>query len=141
MSEPVELPAFGERGRTVPAAPPPPAEPERAPAPALEALPAPRYDLVENADGSAVVKLHDPVRFNGEDIGRLTIPRICGRHMRSANWNLFERPTLGQAMAWANDIVEPVGVLDELEANLARDLAMEVSLILVKKSRSTGARR
>jgi len=102
-----------------------------------------RYTVEHNGDGSAVVRLREPIKFTDktgrtDQLSRLTIPRICGRHMRSATWNLFERPTLGQAMAWAADIVEPVGVLDELEANLARDIAMEVSLILVKKSRSTG---
>jgi hypothetical protein len=128
-----DLPEFGARPApaAVPPAPaadaPPPAEPR------------PQYTLETNADGSAVVRLRDPVRFGGQQLTRLTIPQITGRHMRACTWGLFDRPTLGQVMAWASDVVEPQGVLDELDANLARDLATEVALILVGKSLPTGA--
>lgn len=113
---------------TEPAAVDPATEPPRA------------YTLETNADGSAVVKLREPVKWKDEPLARLFIPRVTGRHMQAATWRLFEVPTLGQVMAWANGVVEPVGVLDELDAVLARDLATEVALILAGKSQATGAR-
>jgi hypothetical protein len=102
-----------------------------------------RYTIERNNDGSAIVKLRDPVVFDtgrgADTIGRLTIPRVTGRHMRAATWPLGQSPTLGQTLAWANAIVEPVGIVDELDAQLARDIATEVALMLVGKRPKTGA--
>lgn len=123
---------------TIPAAAPLPA-PEAPVAPVAPPAPVPRYTLEQNADGSAVVRLRDPVRYRDQELTRLTIPVITGRHMRAASWQLFEKPTLGQVMAWSSGVVQPDGVLDEMEANLARDIATEVAVILIKKSLPTGA--
>lgn len=104
-----------------------------------DALPEPRYTIERNQDGSSIVKLREPVQFNGESQSRLTIPRVTGRHMRAAEWSLGASPTLGQTLAWAASIVIPAGILDELDGVLARDIATEVALMLVGKPPRTGA--
>jgi hypothetical protein len=85
-----------------------------------------------NADGSVIVKLEKAVRFKGEDLTRLTIPRITGRHMRHASWEYGSPLTTGMLIDFAAHVVEPLGVLDELDAIVARDVSVEVFATLGK---------
>ena len=103
------------------------------PAAAPEA-PVSTYTIEENGDGSAVVKLAQPVLFQREQLTRLTIPRITGRHMRAARWRVSGASTMGDAVSFAASLIEPVGVVDELDGALAAQLAVEVALILFAKS-------
>lgn len=99
----------------------------------------PRFAVEHNSDGTAIVKLTAPVKFQGEERSRLTVPRITGKHMRRAPWGLGREYTIGELCEWAAHVVEPIGVFDELDGDIARDLAVEVVLLLGKASRETGA--
>lgn len=99
------------------------------------------YTLEVNADGSCIVKLADPVMWQGEPISRLTIPRITGKHMRHASWAMTGGSTLGDAVTFAAAIVQPIGVIDELPGGVASLIAVEVALLLGKSRRPTGAGR
>jgi hypothetical protein len=106
-------------------------------------FPTPTFLVEYNADGSAILKLRDPVRFEGAEVERLTVPRVTGRHLRAAPFLLDgSAATLGQIVTFANEVVVPAGVLDELDAQVARDVATEVvALMAGKKTRATGERR
>ncbi len=97
----------------------------------------PRYRLEENADGSAVVHLTQPVKYDGELHDRIFIPQLTGRHMRNAGWSYGEKLQVGQVVSFAAAIAEPRGIIDELPAALARDVAVEVVMML-GKSQKTG---
>jgi hypothetical protein len=103
-------------------------------------VPEPPYTIDQNSDGSVVVKLRRPVRFNGEDYTRLTIPALTGRHMRACPYSLGERPVLGELVTFAQAVIEPVGVVDVLPAAIARDLGVEV-MMSVGKSLGIGEAR
>jgi hypothetical protein len=103
-------------------------------------LPSPGFRVEYNADGSAIVKLEHPVAWKGEQIERLTIPRITGRLLRRAQWSLEHGANMGDVIGFAADVVEPVGVLDELDAFLARGVALEVMHALGKSRRGGAAR-
>jgi hypothetical protein len=99
-----------------------------------------RYTVEENSDGTAIVKLAEPVQFQGAPLSRLTIPRITGKHMRNADWQYgHQNFSIGQVVRFANAVVLPAGVIDELDAALATELAVEVVLHMGKASRVTGA--
>jgi hypothetical protein len=93
-----------------------------------------------NADGSAIVKLRVPFRYDGEERARLTIPALTGKHMRACAWSIAERPTVGQLVEFASAVIEPVGIVDALPAAVARDLSVEV-LVSVGKSLGIGVAR
>lgn len=102
-------------------------------------VPEPRVRFeAPNADGVVIVKLSSPVKFGGEQLTRLTIPRLTGRHMRKAQWEYGVPLTTGLIVDFAAYVVEPIGVLDELDAIVARDVAVEV-FSLLGKSQATGA--
>lgn len=107
-------------------------------APAADVRPA--FTVEENADGSAIVKLRDPVMFQGESLTRLTIPRLTGRHMRRAGWIIGEKIAVGRLVEFAAEIIEPVGVVDELPGPIALNLGSEV-IVLLGKSGQIGAVR
>lgn len=96
-----------------------------------------RYRFEENADGSAVVHLVRPIKWDGEPVDRLFMPALTGRHMRNAPWSYGEKLQVGQVVAFAASVVEPKGILDELPADIARDVAVEVVMML-GKSQTTG---
>ena len=98
------------------------------------------YTLEQNADGSAVVKLRDPVQWEGDALTRLTIPAVTGKHMRACPWSYGDRPNVGQLVSFAAEVIEPRGVVDALPALIARDLGVEVMLAL-GKSLGIGAAR
>ena len=99
--------------------------------------PPPRYSFEENQDGSAVVRLLRPVKLNGESHDRLFVPLLTGRHMKTAPWSYGQALQVGQIVTWAATVVEPLGSLDELPADIARDVAVEV-VMLLGKSQTTG---
>ena len=105
-------------------------------------LPLPTFTVEYNADGSAILKLTTPVSFNGDEVSRLTVPRVTGRHLRSAPFLLDGNAvSLGQIVSFAASVVLPVGIVDELDAQLARDVATEVLAIMSGKRRATGDSR
>src|SRR3982751_4983643 len=84
------------------------------------------YTIEHNRDGSATVRLRDGVRLGGETHERLTIPALTGKHMRKAAWSVSDGATAGDIIAFANEVVLPHGIVDEMPAWLARDLSSEV---------------
>lgn len=97
------------------------------------------YSIEHNHDGSAIVKLEQPVRVGDTDVTRLTIPRITGRHLRKAQWTFGGGGMqLGALIAFTADVVLPAGAVDELDAVMARNVATEV-LNLVGKSQGSRA--
>lgn len=96
-----------------------------------------RYTLEENEDGSAIVKLAQPVKLGNELVSRLTIPAITGKHMRACPWRFGETVSIGGAVDFAASLIEPAGIVDVLPAILARDLGGEV-LELMGKFLTTG---
>lgn len=91
----------------------------------------------DNKDGSVIVILDAPVVVGKEDISRLTLPALRGKHLRKAPWHLVGAPSLGDVCEFAAEIVEPHGAFDELDASDARDVALHVGAMLGKR-RATG---
>lgn len=87
----------------------------------------------ENPDGSVIVKLDAPIKVDGAELGRLTIPKLRGKHLRLAPWFLVGSPRTGELAEFAALVVEPPGAFDELEATDARDIAIHVGLMLGKR--------
>jgi hypothetical protein len=114
-----------------------PAAPPASVVPAPTPAPKPAYTIEHNQDGSAVVKLRDVVRYQGEDHTRLTIPAMTGKHMRRAAWSVNEGATVGDIITFANEVVIPAGIVDEMPAWLARDVSNEV-ITCLGKGRRTG---
>lgn len=85
-----------------------------------------------NKDGSSIVRLSEPVTVGNEELTRVTIPALRGKHMRLAPWPLGRPMTVGELIDFAARVVEPLGVVDELTAADARDVAVEVMLKLGK---------
>ena len=69
--------------------------------------------VTRNDDGSAVIALRMPVTIAGETITRVTIPALRGRHMMSAP-NLTNDTTIGELITWANKVIEPRGVVEDM---------------------------
>lgn len=89
--------------------------------------------LEDNADGSVIVLLDAPVKFDGEAQQRITIPKLKGKHLRLATWTIGQVPTLGQLSEFAAQVVEPSGIFDDLDPNDARDVAVHVGMRLGKR--------
>ena len=64
--------------------------------------------IIENADGTLIVRLEVPVRVGGADHERLTIGRVRVRHLRAA------RGAEHVLEAYAEQLISPAGALDEL---------------------------
>jgi len=86
------------------------------------------------SDGTAIVKLSEPITVNDLEINRATIPKLKGRH-------LFGAPPLtsiGMILQWAANVVEPKGALEEMST----EDAVQVGDFLFERlhqRRSTGA--
>ncbi len=91
----------------------------------------------ENSDGSRVGKLDKPVRVGKEDVDRITLPALTGRHMRHAKFKGAEID-IGQLVDFASHVALPVGVVDELSAMDSMAVATEVAVML-GKSQGSGA--
>ena len=87
-----------------------------------------------NADGTVIGTLSQPVKVDGEEMDRFTIPKLKGKH-------LFGAPPLnsvGSILLWASKIVQPRGLLEEMEP----EDAVEVGDFLFRslnKRQPTGA--
>lgn len=95
------------------------------------------FRIARNADGSAIVKLIEPIMLKSErgqlePHDRLTIPRITGRHLKSAGWTITGQITLAHLAEFASAVLEPRGAFDELPPLVARDVAMEIFVALGK---------
>jgi len=96
--------------------------------------------LLENSDGSAVVVLDDEVRFKGDEIVRVTIPALRGKHMRLITWDAASgSATGGQLAEFAAQVVTPAGVFDELTPRDALYVTQAVNNLLGKALLPTGA--
>jgi hypothetical protein len=95
------------------------------------------YTVEHSRDGSAVVRLKHPVKMGNESHSRAFIPALTGRHMRKAGWSLTEGATAGDLIAFAADVVEPLGIVDEMPAFLAREVA-NVVFVCLGKSQPSG---
>lgn len=102
-------------------------EPANKPAPAPEP-----YTVEHNRDGSAVIRFRDPVDVDGERCDRAFVPALTGRHMRKAAWSLHDGATVGDLIAFAGEVVEPIGIVDALPAWTARQVANVVFVCLGK---------
>lgn len=85
-----------------------------------------RAQTSQNADGSVIVHLRKPVTWEGERLERVTIPALRGRQLRTMP-TLTEETPFGEIIAWAANVVEPVGIVDELYPTDAIDVARTLS--------------
>lgn len=93
--------------------------------------------IEHNGDGSAIVKLTNPVKFKGEEHSRVTIPPLTGKQMRKSPVRLGELPTLGELSEFAAIIAQPSGIFDELSWADAKQVG-EAVLEMLGKSLSSG---
>lgn len=92
------------------------------------------YRIQRNADGSKIVRLEQPIVVGKDEVSRMSIPRLTGRHLRTAPWKIAGGGvTLAEIYQWAATIVQPEGALDECDPDIARDVAMEVFITLGKR--------
>jgi hypothetical protein len=70
-------------------------------------------EIIANEDSSAIVKLSEPIRVGKEELTRVTIPKIRGRHMFKAPVMAHGMP-IGPVIEWASHIVIPAGAVEEM---------------------------
>lgn len=87
--------------------------------------------------GATIVKLAHAVKFNGDETDRVTIPALRGKHLARIPYKFGEQPTIGAMVEWANWVVLPTGIVDEMHPADARAVAVEVNAQL-GKSLTTG---
>jgi hypothetical protein len=88
-------------------------------------------------DGSAVVQLRTPVKFDGEMLSRVTIPALRGRHMMSAP-DIDEDVQIGTIITWATKVVEPRGAVEDLYPQDAIAVGKALLVLLGKSVDSPG---
>lgn len=88
--------------------------------------------IVENADGTLIVKLLEPITFDGTELSRVTIQRVKVRHARATRH--AERET----EAYAEQLLLPAGVLDELAAEADYLAVMRATERALGKFRAAG---
>lgn len=93
-------------------------------------------EFLRNADGSTIVKLSAPIQVGGEELTRVTIPKLKGKHLKRAAF--ATEVTIGHLVALAAEIVQPAGAVDEMEPDDALAVANEVASVL-GKARPGGA--
>ncbi len=91
-------------------------------------------EITKNTDGSCVVKLSGSIHVGGEEISRVTIPAIKGKHMRSAPFSAGVNVTLGHLVTFAAEIIQPAGSVDEMSPDDAIYCAQEVAALLNKSA-------
>lgn len=89
-------------------------------------------------DGSAIVRLHRPIKVDGDTLSRVTIPALRGRHMMSAP-DLTEETQIGEVITWATKVVEPRGAVEEMFPQDAITTAKALAALLGKSATSHGA--
>lgn len=92
----------------------------------------------DNKDGSCTVKLESPIMVGGEEISRLTIPAIKGRHLMTAPFAYSDIPSMGDWSTFAARIVTPAGAFEELEVADAIAVGLRAMSMTTGKYRATG---
>jgi hypothetical protein len=92
--------------------------------------------VLRNSDGSAIVELSEPIKLNGQELSRVTIPRIKGKHLVTMPV-LDGEASLGVVVGWAMHVVEPKGSVEEMSPADALDVAKAL-LESLGKSQPTG---
>jgi hypothetical protein len=64
----------------------------------------------KNSDGSTIVKLAEPIKLGGDELTRVTIPKLRGKHLIGAP----VLDSMGQYLVIAARVVEPKGALEEM---------------------------
>jgi hypothetical protein len=93
-------------------------------------------DFEKNQDGTIIVKLDAPIAVDGEQLDRLTIPALTGKHLKHCPFPLSSAgtATLGQLVEFASKIVEPIGCVDALKPVDALAVASHVGAALSPKA-------
>lgn len=89
--------------------------------------------IVENADGTLIVRLVEPITVDGQELGRLTVRRVRVRDVRA----VFGVPEI-QALAYADLLIEPARALDELATEYDFNVALRAVERALEKFRSAG---
>lgn len=96
-------------------------------------------NVLRNDDGSAVFKLKWPVTFKGVEHTRATIPALKGKHLMRAPFSVTNSDVpLGDLIKFANSVVVPVGIVEEMDPEDAIAIASEVASSLGKSRRTGG---
>lgn len=93
-----------------------------------------------NQDGTVIVKLTTPIVFKGEELSRVTIPPLRGKHIKSCPFTLSELADvpIGKVVDFASRVVEPLGCVDEMAPLEAIEVGGELATMM-GKSQGTGA--
>jgi hypothetical protein len=95
-------------------------------------------NVIRNDDGSAIYRLRTPVKFKGTEHTRCTVPALKGKHLMKAPFSVVNSDVeLGALIRFANAVVLPLGIVEEMEPEDATAVASEVAEAL-GKSRKTG---
>jgi len=94
--------------------------------------------ILENEDGTIVVRLIRPVKVDGEEYSRVTIREMTGRQQR-----LTEKASDGEqgtlTMDIANELSDPAGIADLTRCQQDLTNVMEATLMQVGKFQESGA--
>jgi hypothetical protein len=85
-----------------------------------------------NSDGSAIAKLDEPITLNGEQLTRVTICKIKGRHLMG----LPVLGSMGQYLLLASRVVEPAGAIEEMSPDDAVDIGNHVMDVIAGKGKA-----
>lgn len=92
--------------------------------------------IIENSDGTLIVRLVEPVKLRGETVERVTLRRIRARDVRlyADDGGLV---TTSQVLDLAMAITTPSGVADELLCEADLQAVMEATVRLARKFHGT----
>lgn len=94
--------------------------------------------ISHNADGSAIVVLGTPVKFNGDEFTRVTIPAFRAKHLRRLHLEGGKVARVSDMADFAANVVEPAGVYDEMTPADGLFVAEQV-MVMLGKSQATGS--
>ena len=85
-------------------------------------------NVTRNADGSVIVKLATPITVDGDEVTRVTVPALKGRHMMLCPFKASDPGSveIGAFVSFAALIVKPKGAIEEMSPADALAVAAEV---------------
>jgi hypothetical protein len=95
--------------------------------------------LLDNQDGSSIYRLVTATRFKNEDHPRVTIPALKGKHLARLPFSVNGKDTtIGEMIAFASSVVQPVGIVEEMTPEDAIMVAHAVARALGKSQKTGG---
>ena len=93
-------------------------------------------NIARNEDGSVVITLTTPIQLDGDEVTKVTIPALKGKHMMLCPYRAAD-PTsveIGAIVSFAALVVKPKGAIEEMSPTDALAVAAEVGNSMSKSA-------